>query len=103
MMQKLIRDGQVAVLYSPTYGGGWFSWNVEHPEILFDPAIVDLVEKGQLEELQVYVTLKYPNIYAGGLDGLTIAWIPKGTRFIIEEYDGSEKVKVEDTVNWLTA
>jgi hypothetical protein len=26
-MNKLIRDGMVAVLYSPDYGSGWYTWN----------------------------------------------------------------------------
>jgi hypothetical protein len=26
-MEKVIRDGKVAVLYSPGYGAGWYSWN----------------------------------------------------------------------------
>ena len=50
-MNKLIRDGQVAVIYSPEFGGGWSTWNPKPPGILFDPAIVDFVEKGQDEEL----------------------------------------------------
>ena len=27
-MQKVIRDGKVAVLYSPGYGAGWYTWSV---------------------------------------------------------------------------
>ena len=26
-MEKVIRNGQVAVLYSPGFGAGWYSWN----------------------------------------------------------------------------
>jgi len=43
-MNKLVRDGKVAVLYSPDYGSGWYTWNPNNPELLFDPAIVQLVE-----------------------------------------------------------
>lgn len=102
-MNKVVRDGQVAVLYSPTHGGGWYSWNTKYPVILFDPAIVEFLEKQQLEELKVYVTLKYPDVYTGGLDGLVIGWLPVGTEFIIEEYDGAESIRVKDTVKWITA
>ena len=102
-MNKLIRDGRVAVLYSPQFGGGWYSWNPNHPEILFDPAIVEFVEQGQTEELQVYVTLKYPDIYTGGMEGLTIEWIPQGVRFRVNEYDGSESIELQDHMNWLEA
>jgi hypothetical protein len=102
-MNKLVRDGRVAVLISPKYGGGWYSWNPRHPEILFDPAIVDFVEKEQSEELQVYVTLKYPDIYNGGIDGLTIEWVPEGALFRVNEYDGAESIEIQDKVNWIQA
>lgn len=102
-MNKVVRDGLVAVLYSPGYGAGWYSWNREHPEILFDPDIVNFVEAKKWEELQVYVTLKYPEIYTGGLDDLQIAWIPKGTGFRIDEYDGNESIELQDQVEWIIA
>lgn len=102
-MDKVIRDGKVAVLYSADYGAGWFSWNPEHIELLFDPAIVELVESEQWEELKVYVTLKYPDIYMGGLDDLRIEWVPKGTLFVIQEHDGNEWVELRDQINWIEA
>jgi hypothetical protein len=30
-------------------------------------------------------------------------WVPTGTQFIIDEYDGAETVTVMDKVNWITA
>jgi len=102
-VNKLIRDGRVAVIYSPEYGGGWSTWNPKHPGILFDPAIVEFVEKKQDEELEVYVTLKYPGIYDGGIVGLKIEWIPEGTFFRINEYDGAETIEIQDRVKWIQA
>jgi hypothetical protein len=102
-MNKLVRDGQVAVLYSPGYGAGWFTWNTERPEILFDPALVELVEQEKWEELQAFVVLKYPGIYSGGLKDLQIEWMPVGTQFQVHEYDGSESIKQRDGVDWITA
>ena len=102
-MNKLIRDGRVAVLYSPDYGAGWFSWNTSRPEILFDPAMVELVEQEKWDELQAFVTLKYPDIYAGGLRDLQIEWVPEGTQFIVNEYDGNESIEKRDSVVWHTA
>lgn len=29
-MDKVIKDGKVAVLYSPGFGAGWFTWNNHH-------------------------------------------------------------------------
>ena len=99
-MNKLIRDGRVAVLYSPGYGAGWSTWNAEHEEILFDPAIVEFVEHNRWEELEVYVKLKYPQIYAGGMRDLQVEWLPEGTEFIINEYDGNESLEVKADIVW---
>ena len=38
MIEKLSQDGKVAVLYSPGFGAGWYTWNMTVPQILFDPA-----------------------------------------------------------------
>lgn len=102
-MNKLVRDGMVAVLYSPDYGSGWYTWNLEQPELLFDPAIVQLVEENKFDELKTYVTLKYPNIFDGGMDDLTVAWIPEGAMFRVNEYDGDESIELKDDIDWFTA
>ena len=49
-MIKLVRDGMVAVLYSPGFGAGWYTWNQECTELMFDPAIVKLVEDENFDE-----------------------------------------------------
>lgn len=103
-MNKVIRNGMVAVLVSPGYGAGWYSWNKDHPECLFDPAVVAWVEGGKqgfcpnMEELH-----GWDDFYDGGYDGLRIEWIPVGTAFRIEEYDGSERVITQDTDGWQVA
>lgn len=102
-MNKVIRDGQVAVLYSPGWGAGWYTWNREHPEILFDPTIVSLVEEKKFDHLATYMILKYPDIYTGGMEDLTIAWIPKGTLFEVTEHDGSESIKIKENNTWIEA
>ena len=81
-MEKVIRDGKVAVLVSHGFGAGWYSWNSEHQELLFHPKLVEWVK----ENLGI-------DIYAGGSDGLTIHWLPIGTAFEIDEYDGSESLR----------
>lgn len=102
-MNKLIRDGKVAVLYSPGFGAGWSTWNQELPELVFDPVIVDFVENKQWDELAVYATLKYPSIYDGGMRDLEVQWIPEGTEFRIHEYDGAESIEVKEELFWLIA
>jgi hypothetical protein len=102
-MNKLIKDGMVAVLYSPGFGAGWYTWNYECPEILFDPAIVEFVEKEKWAELETYVILKYPEIYKGGMTDLEVEWMPVGTEFKIIEYDGAESIEYKENDHWMIA
>ena len=108
-MNKVIRDGKVAVLVSPGFGAGWSTWaqSVEEDDpgfMMFDPTLVDMVERGaSVEEIESYVTAKYPNTYCGGADDLTIQWLPVGTAFRIHEYDGSESVEIRDDIQWTIA
>ena len=93
--QKVIRDGEVAVLISPGYGAGWYSWNTEHKQLLFHPKLVEMVEQKRQKEINeewVKENLGI-DIYAGGADGLTICWLPIGTAFEVDEYDGSESLR----------
>ena len=102
-MNRVIRDGMVAVLVSPGFGAGWSTWNTEYEELLFDPGIVDLVEQKNWQELGTYVTLKYPDIYQGGMENLEIQWVPQGAEFVIDEYDGAESLKLKDDIIWYRA
>lgn len=94
-MEKVIRDGKVAVLVSHGFGAGWYSWNTEHQELLFHPKLVEMVEQKRNNEIDdewVKENLGI-DIYTGGSDGLTIHWLPIGTAFEIDEYDGSESLR----------
>ena len=95
-MKKVIRDEKVAVLYSPGYGAGWYSWNQECPQLLFAPELVKLVEAGKRdgEEFKDVVLKIAPGAYIGGSNQLKIEWVTKGHRFEISEYDGNESVRV---------
>jgi len=102
-IKKLIDNGKVAVLYSPGFGAGWSTWNQGVPDLVFEPAVVEFVEKEQWAELTTYVTLKYPGLYTGGMDSLAVAWLPVGTNFRIIEYDGSESIEIKENIDWITA
>jgi len=103
-MEKLIRDGQVAILYSPGHGAGWSTWAIGSEGLLFDPAIVDMVENGSsAEAIETYCIDKYGEQYYGGADQLAVAWLPVGTKFFIDEYDGHETVMTEGDVVWTVA
>lgn len=104
MMKKTVKDGQVAVLYSPGYGSGWSTWNSEFPELVFDSGLVDLLLSDyDTEVIETYCKLKYPDAYLGGVENLTVTWVPEGTQFIIDDYDGDEFIMFKDKTNWITA
>jgi hypothetical protein len=99
---KLIRDNQVAVLVSPGYGAGWYTWH-HIEELVYDPSVVEWVENKELDKILTYMELKYPEAYCGGLEDLQVEWVPVGARFRIDEYDGSESLVLEKNEHWMTA
>lgn len=110
MTDRLIRDGQVAVLYSPGFGAGWSTWCHEDLEIrmamLFDPQIADIVDQGAADwqdKAEAIAKIKYPDSYLGGLHDLRVRWLPIGTQFRVLEYDGNEDIETRDSVDWFTA
>ena len=104
-MEKVIRDGKVAVLISSGYGAGWYTWNTAYPQCLYDKKIVESVLRGatvqQIEDLAV--ERFGDGFYSGGADGLTVQWLPIGTRFQVDEYDGAEYLEIEDEQVWMVA
>ncbi len=103
-MERCVRDGRVAVLVSPGFGAGWFSWHgIE--SLLFDPAVVKLVESdAEVSVIQQYCVEVYGyKPYYGGAEDLVVRWVPVGTRFRISEYDGSESLVLESEDQWVVA
>jgi hypothetical protein len=114
-MNKVIRDGYVAVLYSPGFGAGWYTWNSLRGEneeqslsLIFDPILVELVEHRNKDnhweftkKIEERAEEILPDGYFGGADDLTIAWLPEGSSFKIDEYDGSESITTKNEL-WLT-
>lgn len=102
-MRKLIRGDQVAILYSPGYGAGWFTWNRDFPECIFDPEIVELVlQQRPSSEIEALAETKWGiDFYSGGADQLKVRWLDVGSPFRINEYDGSESIVT--SVDFMTA
>ena len=46
---------------------------------------------------------EYSNVYCGGAIDLEIEWLPEGTPFIINEYDGSESIDTYDNMDIIIA
>ena len=102
-IRKVIRNGQVAVLYSQGYGAGWSTWG--HREdannALFNPEVVEWVEGGKVGQVP---TKTLPlDFYTSSARGLKIKWIPVGTIFQVKEYDGWESIEYMSELSWTTA
>lgn len=97
-MEKVIRDGKVAVLVSHGFGAGWYSWNSDE-QLLFSPKIVEMVEQGKADQIDqdwIKENLGIEDVYCGGASNLTIHWLPIGTAFKVEEYEGAESLRTMD-------
>ena len=106
IQDKVVRDGKVAVLLSPGYGAGWYTWNRQHTELLFLPRVVEMVlNEAPHYEIEAYVNSLYgeDEIYTNGAGALVVKWVPQGAQFQIEEYDGSESLRLKDSQDWITA
>ena len=107
-MNKVERNGEVAVLVSKGYGAGWSTWNSDGEWFLYSPEVVAWVEAGKPggeKALKAIATKEYPDNppYCGGGMDLVIEWVPKGIAFKIDEYDGNESLVYMGNVDWSVA
>jgi hypothetical protein len=107
-MEKVIRDGKVAVIYSPNWGAGWYSWH-NFEALVYHPTLVEMIEEGRhhdiTEELcKILLGLNDDNyLTISCVEDLKIEWLPVGTQFRIDEYDGNESIIIKEDEFWLTA
>ena len=114
MMNKVVENGHVAVLVSPGWGAGWYTWNTKQ-ELLFDPILVELVQlKNKTQEggfdyqdilnrIEKRAEEIEPGGYWGGIVDLLVEWVDEGVSFIVEEYDGNESLRFSKETKWITA
>lgn len=109
MVDKLVKDGKVAILISPGFGAGWSTWagnDALAEQILYDPDIVQMVlDEKPYDELEKFVEEKYADtyVYTGGLHDIVVYWLDVGTKFRVTEYDGSEGIMTQEEAFWYTA
>lgn len=101
-MDKIVRDGKVAVLVSPGFGSGWVTWNDGVSP--FEPELVlALLGENGMDPREVAERL-YPDAHVGsGFNNLTVEWVDEGVAFRYHEYDGSESLQFRDQIGWHTA
>jgi hypothetical protein len=106
IMEKVVRDGKVAVLVSPGFGAGWYTWNREENSevMLFDPEVVAWVEGGKVGPApSMEEKYGWEYFYDGGAGDLVVRWVPVGAKFRIDEYDGAESLVLESEEKWVIA
>lgn len=90
-------EGEVAVLVSGGFGAGWSTWgsSVDASFLCMDKGLAELfLKEASVDEVYKYIKDKTgKHIYTGGWDDIHIEWLPQGTAFVIEEYDGAEYLK----------
>ena len=99
MIEKLTKHGMVAVAVSSGYGAGWSTWNEVDPT---DARFNRLFEEGKWKEAAALCESLELG-YTGGAKQVSIKWVPEGTKFVIDEYDGSETLMTIDDYNWRTS
>ena len=91
-MDKLVKDGRVAIVISPGYGAGWSTWN-EIPDLEKHPVIAQMILDGQKDDLTeefLKNLLGVDYICTLGLLDAMVEWVEEGERDEINEYDGHE-------------
>ena len=104
-MDKIERDGMIAVLVSPKHGAGWSTWADEDQKeaMCMDARIVGLfLEEGGRAAAEAALKL-FPNVYIGGAENLEVEWLPKGSQFEINEDDGDETLRTADSYLFMEA
>ena len=98
-MEKVIRDGKVAVLVSRGFDTGWYTHHgVE--ELLFHPKVVEMVQEYKKEDICEWVkeNLGVEVGYYGAL-GLVVCWVPVGEPFMIAQIGSYEYVFTAKDLN----
>ena len=107
-----------AVLVSKGFGAGWSSW--EGSELAYDARVVKFwldhkdnekwmhdvdscrVDNPAVEEAKTFFKKEFnlDYIYMGGFSDIVLEWVPAGTYWRIDEYDGAESIEYLDTREW---
>lgn len=101
---------EVAVLVSPGYGCGWYTWH-QCEELIFAPNIVEKVlrcESITIEDIAEALEITVDEAEERGLDlytrsQLRVRWIKENEGFSIDEYDGAESLVLEKDMRFIYA
>lgn len=92
----------IEVLYSPGFGGGFYTSGAPE-EAIFDKKLINLIKEKKYTDAYDYVKETYSSVSPDSIYDLRIKKMEPGTKFIIDEYDGSEYFIIQNETNWITA
>lgn len=89
-------NGQIGVLVSGGFGAGWSTWGGDSEFLSMDKTLVEMkLNDAPESEVEAYCEkIKDDSPYMGGWSDARIEWLDKGASFTIEEYDGSESLRM---------
>lgn len=110
-IEKVKKDGKIAVLVSHGYGAGWSTWmdDSQADVLLYHPKLVKLVEDGEKGEITEKLCSKIlgidgkEHVCTLGSDQLVVEWVEEGAQFKITEYDGAESLDCIENIYYRTA
>lgn len=98
--KPVIKDNQVAILYSPGYGAGWSTWNKEEyrKTLLMHPELVEWTletnhKKNKLQRIIGRLFGEDQYVCILGADQLKVEWVPSGSQIRINDHDGNESLE----------
>jgi len=101
-VEKLIRDGKVAVLVGCTRGDIYATHHDLEPTVCFTPRVALAVLKESTESLQEALRACHSGVFHNELN-LYVDWIDVGREFYIHEEESMETIRYKDSIPWLTA
>jgi len=96
-MEKYVNEtGEIGVLVSGGFGAGWSTWGEDSEFLAMDKTLVEMkLNNASTQEVEDYILkVKGSSPYMGGWLDADVEWLEKGTVFTIEEYDGSESLRL---------
>lgn len=104
-MDKVVKNGKVAIIHSTELGAYWYSVH-RNKELIFDPNIVAILEDDTLEPIQQadqideYLEEKYGDGWYGDTLNIEVGYIPQGTLFT---FDSNDNLILMSELEWLEA
>ena len=101
-MEKVLKDGKVAVLVSHGYGAGWSTWAAgdQIETAMFDKRLVEASQAGVTDISEICNEIFGDEYFCTDGWPVSVEWVDQGDRFTIEEYDGNESIQLTSDLSF---